>query len=209
MSGRLLSVSNLAYGYPGKTLGSGIHFELESGQLCLIGGPNGAGKSTLLKVLLGRLPARAGNIETSLRRTQVAYIPQIENTEIHLPMTLGDVLTVSGGEAPTPARISEIGLLTENHLTLAWNTASGGERKRTLLTRALLRNPKLLILDEPMNHLDETSRFIVISALKKFVTEADGRAIILVSHGGLSESEAHQFKVVNVEIKGTEDAGAA
>ena len=149
-----------------------------------------------------------GTIRRELPLESVAYIPQLENTEVHLPLTLRDVLAISQKHLDWAKALS-FGLLNKEHLNRAWNTASGGERKRTLLTRALLQNPAILILDEPFNHLDEKSRDAMAQAMVNFLIPTDSpRAIIMVSHQGLGAREEKLFKVVPVPLLG-EDKGEA
>ncbi|MCB0417179.1 MAG: ATP-binding cassette domain-containing protein [Bdellovibrionales bacterium] len=173
----VLEVSELAYATPeGKLLGKGISFQLNQGETLLVEGPNGAGKSTLLKVLVGQHRPLKGTLTHHLPTSQIAYIPQLQNTEFHLPLCLGDLLPTSD-----LAAIADWGLLEASQLSLAWNTASGGERKRALLTRALLQKCTTLILDEPFNHLDRESKVQIQRALSRFISSGD-KALIVVSH---------------------------
>jgi ABC-type Mn2+/Zn2+ transport system ATPase subunit len=183
----ILSVENLSYSHsPGqKALVSGLSFHVKENELCLISGPNGLGKSTLLKVLMGQIPALSGKINWE-RSCSKAYLPQLENMEFHLPITLGDALElVKKGE-----KVSEDydKILPSSLWSRPWNTSSGGERKRTLITRLLIQKPHILILDEPMNHLDPESRKLVMDAFRDFLKNGHS-AIILVSHGGLTSQE--------------------
>lgn len=195
VGGSVLEVKNLSYSTPeGRMLQAGINFDLQAGQMLLITGSNGCGKSTLLKTLLGEFPAVSGKIAQKIPETRLEYIPQLENTEIHLPLTLRDVLAIS---QPRPLDLEEVesfGLLRREQLKGAWNTASGGERKRTLLTRALLRRPSLLVFDEPMNHLDRHSRRAMIGVMSSFLkTDREARAIVMVCHQGLHDDEDGLF----------------
>lgn len=195
----LLSVHDLAYGIAGRTLARGLRFELHAGNLLHVSGPNGSGKSTLIKVLQGNHPKRSGRIRIRVARDKIEVLPQLQNLHFHFPVTLRDVLEIA-----LPFRFDEeqamsFGLLEKRHLALAWNTASGGERKRTLLTRALLRSPNLIFLDEPLNHLDEGSSALVVRAMKKFLGQAD-RAAVWISHSGDLEHELGKLAVKRIEL---------
>jgi zinc transport system ATP-binding protein len=201
----LLSLREVGYSTPlGRPLAENINVTLYPGQVLLVSGPNGCGKSTLLKVLLQRAPIDAGEVDVHVPEYKVAYIPQLENTDVHLPFTLRDVLDISVKGSPVTSEIRRIGLLSEDQLEAAWNTASGGERKRTLLTRALLQRPSLLLFDEPMNHLDVASRRIVIKSLAAFLSAQDGppRAAVLVCHKGLHDEEKALFDTVYLNFGG-------
>lgn len=179
----MLLLENLTYGAPnGKILGRDIKLEMQAGELLFITGANGAGKSTLLRVLVGQARAAAGEFKWSISHEEIAYLPQLQSVAFHLPLTLWDVLRISHKGHLREEAVLRWGLLEKSQLHLAWNTASGGEKKRTLLTRALLQDPKVLILDEPLNHLDRKSRESVSQALDDFMDSDDKRSIVLVSH---------------------------
>ena len=142
-----IAISGRSVGYStpnGRQLQVGLNFSVNGGQLFLIRGANGSGKSTLLKVLLKEWPVDRGSLNLNFDFQSLQYIPQLENTEIHFPLTLNDVLKVS------IPRVSEedgesLGLVRRTQLRSGWNTASGGERKRVLLSRALLSDPRVLV----------------------------------------------------------------
>lgn len=199
----LLEGTELAYATPsGVPLASGLTFELHPGQLLLITGPNGSGKSTLLKVLLRQFPLKRGLVRCTVPASRIALIPQLQNLEFHLPMTLRDVLEVSLPGKLDMDAISRIGLLTEKQLAVSWNTASGGERQRAMLTRALLQKPSLLFLDEPLNHLDQQSQKSLLDTLHRFVSVAGGEphGIVLVSHAGVTEGRTERFDTVHIDL---------
>jgi len=185
----VIEISNLSYTTPlGRPLQRGLSLKIKPGQLLLISGSNGCGKSTFLKLLMRELPVKTGKLECRFASERIEYLPQLENTEVHFPLLLNDVLRISQREKVTQKTLEDIGLLSETQLESAWNTASGGERKRALLTRALLRNPHLLVLDEPMNHLDNESRAIMSRTLSNFLkksTQQNPRAVVMVCHQGM------------------------
>jgi ABC-type molybdenum transport system ATPase subunit/photorepair protein PhrA len=100
-------------------------------------------------------------------------------------------------------RIVQLGLLRPEQLHLDWNTASGGERKRALLSRLLLQDPTLLILDEPFGHLDPESYILVIRAIERFLTTPEGqrreKSALIVEHGALPETLG-RFDVVKIVV---------
>lgn len=168
--------------------------------MLLVTGSNGCGKSTLLRTLLGEATHYWGHVCTKVDASRQVYLPQLENTEVHLPLSLFDVLRISQPCAVTKDQAKAFGLLNDEHLDAAWNSASGGERKRTLLTRALMQDPSLMIFDEPMNHLDKSSRAAMIAVMARFLRDRSDRAIVMVCHQGIRPEERLQFDVVPLDL---------
>jgi len=208
----LLDASGLSCGMPdGRRLFDELSFQLHDGQILLITGPNGSGKSTLLAQLLQGLEqgsAGTGVLKSFVETEQIAYIPQLQSLEFHLPLTLEEVLEIHLDRKVTTEEATRFGLLNPAHLHRTWNTASGGERQRTLLTCALMGYPRLLILDEPFNHLDQESQTKMLTAITEFVKDdvMRPRAAILVSHLGVSELEQAGVPVIRIEL-GTRGKG--
>ena len=177
-----LDVEELAYGTPeGRPLVKSLNFSVMESEICLIKGPNGIGKTTLLDILSGKGKSTSGKIKWNVKKSEIFYLPQLHNREFHISLTLLDILKFSGHfSSDLLARTSE-GLLTSSQLSHSWNTASGGERQKTLLIRAFLKNPKVLILDEPMNHLDASSRENFQDVLRNFVKKGR-KSVIMVGH---------------------------
>lgn len=199
MKTTILSAADLAYGWDHRNpLAQGIEFTLKAGEILVIQGPNGSGKSTLLKVLLGQHPKK-GRVELGIAREKIAILPQLQNLHFHLPVTLGDVLEISVAGKYDEQKAVEYGLLEKHHLRLAWNTASGGERKRALLTRLLLENPQLLFLDEPMNHLDQESKPLVLKSMQNFLRQGD-RALVWISHTEGFEAQIGDFPLHRIDL---------
>lgn len=203
----VVEIENLEYATPlGRPLQRSLNVSLKAGQMLLLSGSNGCGKSTLLKLLMQEQAVYQGKLQCRIPLLNTEYLPQLENTEVHLPLLLKDVLSISQDGKISKETIQEIGLLTNTQLNSAWNTASGGERKRALLTRALIRNPSLLVLDEPMNHLDQVSRSIMSRALSNFLKKStldSPRAVVMVCHQGLEEDEEALFKTVKLNLDET------
>ena len=179
-----LDVRGLAFGTPdGRPLAADLSFSLGKSEILLVKGPNGIGKSSLLEILAGNRAPLSGRVQWNVQKSRIFYLPQLHNREFHISLTLRDILTFSQKLSDAELSVTCRGLLTPDQLELSWNTASGGERQRTLLCRALLKNPKVLILDEPLNHLDASSRRSFELMLRSFVKE-DERAVVMVGHHG-------------------------
>lgn len=175
----IVSASDLSFATPdrSRTLASGLNFQIGAREILLITGPNGSGKSCLLQVILHNAVPEQGSV--NILTDHFFYLPQLMNPQTHMPLTIRDIIWMYLGSSATQSKILATGLLDKEHMPLSWNTASGGERKRTLLTVALLQNPDLIILDEPFHHLDTESFEVVGHALQKFLEHG---ALVLVVH---------------------------
>lgn len=168
----ILSLSDYTLKTPdGRILKEGLSFDFAQGEVLLISGPNGSGKTTLLNVLAPRLQAFK----------DLEYIPQLSNIHSFIPLTILDLILLSHPNL-TEEDILELGLVQKDHLERAWATASGGERKRALLTKAIVANPALMILDEPLNHLDNNSARLLLELCKKRIISGELKGLILVAH---------------------------
>ena len=197
----LIKVENLSIKTPtGKTLTKGVSFEVSQNEILVIKGENGVGKTTLLRTLLKQRAKLSKYISISVCRKKLDYLPQVQSSNFHIPMTIRDALNLAASDASDIEKAMSFGLLEKRHLTLHWNTASGGEQKRVLLTRSLLKDPDVLILDEPLNHLDAHSRNKICEALNLFVSRPN-KAIIMVSHDLESISKYAQSKLRYLEMK--------
>jgi ABC-type Mn2+/Zn2+ transport system ATPase subunit len=185
----ILRLENVSIYTPdGRVLAEKIGLSVSRGEIAIIQGENGSGKTTLIKAVLGHHRHFKGQITKNFLR--VSYLPQLGNIQFFLPLTILDVIQLEVPDADTKA-ILNLGLIqSEESLSRPWNTASGGERQKALLTRTLLLDSELLIFDEPFNHLDNPSR----SRLIKLLIEAKskGCSSLLISHERISEFEGSQ-----------------
>ena len=177
---------------------AGLSFALQPGQLVGLLGPNGAGKTTLLRAILGLVPPSAGSIQVFGRPASrgnpgIGYMPQSHTA---LPLRGFDVLAASaqiqrGGQRwglpwPGPATRRDIAraldLVDASELARRPMTdLSGGERQRLLLAQALLGSPKLLLLDEPLTHLDPAHQAALVALATRLRDEL-GLAILFSAH---------------------------
>lgn len=182
----VLSLRDVSYATAdGRPLITGLNLTLHAAELLVVNGPNGAGKSTLLEIMLGRRRCDTGTVQRHVPAASISYLPQLQDNENHLPFSLRDVLNVATGTDDKD--MLSPGLLTKQQLDLSWNRASGGEKRRTLLTRTLLQRPRLLILDEPFNHLDHHSRELMKATIGNFVAGQQQTAI-LTTHEPLASA---------------------
>ncbi|NHZ70565.1 MAG: ATP-binding cassette domain-containing protein, partial [Proteobacteria bacterium] len=164
MADRLIEIKDLVAGYvPRVDILNGVNLYLDSDELIGIIGPNGAGKSTLLKALFGLIDVRSGTVEfdgmdiSNLKAHElvelgIAYVPQVEN--VFPSLTVEDNLEMGLFLRPKqiPERLAVVIDLFPRlgeRLKQRAGSLSGGERQMLALGRALMMQPKLLLLDEP------------------------------------------------------------
>ena len=196
----VLSVERVSYNFPGQNVSmiKGVNFTLPAGESLAIIGPSAAGKTTLLRMMIGTLPATAGQVR--LDGVDV-FLWQREDFGRHLGYLPQDVELFEGtvfeniarlGEA-TPEAVFEAAVMAGCHemilrLPAGYETEigeggahlSGGQRQLLGLARALFGNPKLVVLDEPNSNLDGDSEAGLARALQTL--KARGTTVVLVSH---------------------------
>ena len=156
-----------------------IDFSIHEQEIVTLIGPNGAGKSTLIKVLLGILKPNTGQV-SSTRKLKFYYVPQKFNPSHSLPLRVKDLLDLESCPAAIKQEIIQdtgIAKLQDSKV----QQLSGGERQRVLLARALLRQPDLLVLDEPMQGLDIQSEAELYDYVRS-LPEKYRCAVLMVSH---------------------------
>ncbi|MEM8947993.1 MAG: metal ABC transporter ATP-binding protein [Pseudomonadota bacterium] len=180
MTESLIAASNLAFRDGQKRILDHVDIEVAPSEIVTIIGPNGSGKTTLLRLLIGAIKPSAGGI---MRRAdlRIGYSPQKLTLDRTLPLTVDRFLAL--GEAGTHARrgevLKQVGLPCIDKAQLV--DLSGGETQRVLLARALLREPNLLILDEPTQGLDQPGEAAFYRLIER-VRNDTGCAVLMVSH---------------------------
>ncbi len=173
----------------------GINFSVDRGEICVLLGPSGSGKSTLLNIIGGIDSADSGNIcingertadmkekrLTVYRRKHLGYIFQMYNLIPNL--TVRENIEVGAYLSDRPLNVDELlhtlGLYEHRHKIP--NQLSGGQQQRTAIGRAIVKNPDILLCDEPTGALDyQTSKEIL--KLIETVNEKYGNTVIMVTH---------------------------
>jgi len=166
----IVSAHDLSAGYPGRTLWRGADFTVNAGEFAAVIGPNGAGKTTLFRLLLGLQRPLGGSIEVfgsepKRGNVRIGYVPQqhLVDDESHIEsielvrlgssgQRWGFSLFSDDDRKAALASMGSVGATGLAHKPLA--ELSGGELQRIFLAEALVSNPELLLLDEPLSNLD-------------------------------------------------------
>ncbi|MFG1494957.1 ATP-binding cassette domain-containing protein [Halobacteriovorax sp. GFR7] len=185
-----LNIENLSVGYQ-YPLSSEINLGLKAGEILYIQGTNGSGKTTLIKTILGKVASLAGSYKWSIPLEAVSYLPQITNPNTNFSYTIGEILDLY------EVMDKDNELITTSLKKKRWIDASGGEKQKVMILTRLSKQTKVLILDEPFNHLDIESIKIVSDLLIKLST-VYGITIILVSHHVIDIPE-NRLKTIEVK----------
>ena len=192
-------VKDLETGYGTKAVIEGLSFRVKSPFFLIIMGPNGAGKTTLLRTLIGSIKPISGSVvlygivpwkDKAKIRSIVGYAPQVINIREEVPVTVEEVVGMGLlSKLPPPRLISgSVKNLIKKYLNLVgldgyektfFNHLSGGQQKRVLIASALIRRPKVLILDEPGSMLDFKVRCELSQLIEKIFQE--GMADVIVT----------------------------
>jgi iron complex transport system ATP-binding protein len=205
MSNHAVQVRQLVVQRGGRSILRVKDLTVSNGQVVAILGPNGAGKSTLLKCLLALVQPTAGEVlllgsrvsprcgaSLSRLRCRVGYVPQVLAAHSETPLTVREVVAIGRtGIAGLFRRLKQEDWTTVDSwlekLGLAdlscraYSSLSGGEQRKTLIAKAMVQQPELLILDEPTANLDLFWREHIVATLQS-LHEDSGLTIILVCH---------------------------
>ncbi|HEY4680515.1 MAG TPA: metal ABC transporter ATP-binding protein [Nitrosarchaeum sp.] len=188
---KVVEIDHLTIEYPDVKAIDDINFTVSQGDFLGIIGPNGAGKSTLFAAMLGLNTKYKGTIKffgTDIRKSknylkEIGYVPQKPIFEKNFPATVNDVVKMGLQKESDESKIDEIlqqlwiHELSERRI----GELSGGQQQRVFIAKALVNNPKILILDEPVTGIDQQSIDLFYSILKE-LNSKQNITIIWSSH---------------------------
>ncbi len=184
----LISARGVTVRRGGRSVLDGVDLDVGPGQIVTLIGPNGSGKTTFVRTVLGLVKPDGGAVE---RRTglRAGYVPQTIQIDRTLPLTTRRFVAMAGAaaggrlgktaDAALDAAAAEAGIAYL--LDRAFQDLSGGEARRAVLARALLRDPDLLVLDEPTANVDVAGQAEFYDLIRA-IRDRRGCGILLVSH---------------------------
>ncbi|MCR6628883.1 MAG: zinc ABC transporter ATP-binding protein ZnuC [Magnetospirillum sp.] len=177
----LISIDRVSLKRSGHAVLSEVSLAVAPGRIVTIVGPNGAGKSTLVKVALGLLKPDSGQVRRAAGLT-LGYVPQSLTIEPTLPLSVRRFLAMAAPAAGRDRMEAALARVGAGHV-LARQVAelSGGELQRVLLARALLRQPALLVLDEPVGGVDMAGQAELYDLIATLARD-EGAGVLMVSH---------------------------
>jgi zinc/manganese transport system ATP-binding protein len=197
MADDLLRLENVSVRLGGRDILEDVSFSIHPGEFTGLIGPNGAGKTTLLRVILGLQPVTSGQVlldgaPRPHRDSSIGYVPQKLAIEPDMPLRVRDVVSLGldgnkfGIQLPSRARRERVSdMLTavgaQQYADARVGELSGGEQQRVMIAHALISQPRLLLLDEPLANLDISSEQGIVSVLAR-LARAEGVAVLLSAH---------------------------
>jgi zinc/manganese transport system ATP-binding protein len=202
-TGPAISLTDAAASRGGAPVWSGVDLAIGRGEFVAVLGPNGAGKSTFLDLVLGLLAPSTGGVNVlgeapRAARGRIGYLPQRRNFDASTRVRGVDVVRLgldgarwglplpaawSGAARAARAKVDEVIELVgaSAYAERPIGTLSGGEQQRLLIAQALVRDPELLLLDEPLDSLDLPNQ-AAVAALVQRICREQGVTVVLVAH---------------------------
>ena len=206
MADRLLEVNGLTVGYGDGIVLSDLSLSLDRGRSLAVLGRNGVGKSTLMLAIAGHLVPKSGTVALSGQsldrapafercRRGIGWVPQ--GRDVFAPLTVEENLLLAARKGPwTMRRVHDLfPRLLERRRNYA-GQLSGGEQQMLAIARALMTNPTVLLLDEPLEGLAPTVARDVARCITEVVENEGMSAILVEQHAGFALELAHEALII-------------
>lgn len=191
MPGPAIKFEQVGLRLSGDDILSDIDLSIPAGGIHCVIGPNGGGKTSLIRCLLGQMP-HSGKIEIAWSGNKtVGYVPQFLDFDRTLPVTVNDFMAMicesrrpafagmsRKNRARAAAALERVGLRGRQNSKLG--SLSGGERQRVLFAQALIPEPALLVLDEPMTSMDEVGERVFLELIRELA--GAGVTVVWIAH---------------------------
>ena len=184
----VVSVEDLNVAYGNHQVISDLSFTVNEGDFMVVIGENGVGKTTLVRALLGLIKPHSGEIDVPASNL-IGYVPQFRNIDEEYPLSIRDFVSLNVQKTGFPwlskkerakvdrmIRMTDLTAIADRPLGLA----SGGEKQRAYLAQALLRSPKLLILDESTASLDNEMKYELLDLVTRF--QQENLSVMFITH---------------------------
>jgi zinc transport system ATP-binding protein len=190
-----ITIEHLSFAYQEVDVLEDVTLHIFPGEFVGIIGPNGGGKTTLLKLLMGFLKPRSGSIsllgkDPLLARAHIGYVPQAMRFDKQFPITVLEVVLLGrlahlswygtyrrGDKEAAMRALERVGMA--EYCDRVFGTLSGGQAQRTLIARAIVSDPTLLLLDEPTANIDSKAQNEIYELLQALRGE---KTILMVTH---------------------------
>jgi zinc transport system ATP-binding protein len=179
-SAPLIEARDISIRFNGRQVLNQVDMSVHAREIVTLIGPNGAGKTTLVRIILGLLKPDQGKVKRQ-KGLRIGYMPQRLALSANLPLTVRRFLGLAQVNHVTRLKQVAVELEIERLLNSQMITLSGGETQRVLLARALLRNPQLLVLDEPVQGVDVTGQAELYGLISRIRNTHDC-GVLMISH---------------------------
>jgi len=214
-SGTLLELAGVDAGWAGRTVVAGVDLALRPGGVVALAGPSGVGKTTLLLTAAGLLPARSGEVRAGDGGTlfvaedgHLFGTTVLENLRVARPDVTADDARDALAAVGLDAWITGLPDGLDTLLGPDGADVSGGERRRLLVARALLAPARVLLVDEPAEHLDAATADALVATLAAHARDT-GRAVVVASHRLTPLAVADEVLLLGASPGAGDDAGGA
>ena len=191
-----LRYGEASFSYGGPPILTGVTGEIRPGEALALVGPNGAGKTTLLRGILGTVQVSGtmeilGRSDGKVPKGAIGYVPQVADLDITFPVTVRQVVMMglyaelgwfrrpgSAHRKRVSAALDRVGM--SDRAGLRFGELSGGQRQRVLLARSIVASPKMILLDEPFNGLDQPNREALLEIIHS--VKREDVAVVVSTH---------------------------